>query len=475
MLNLQSEFKENMKSLFKEEYEDFIQALNRPPQRSIRFNERKLLELDENHFVVKELKKLKKVPWQKNAYYLEDDSYFIDTNPYFMAGLYYYQEASAMSVANYIPIEKGMKVLDLCTAPGGKTLQLAETLGEDGFLLSNDISVSRQRASLRNIEKFGLKNVFVSAESPEKIAKNYSEYFDAILVDAPCSGEGMFAKDKKTLQEWSASSNEMYSKKQSDILDSIAPALKKDGYLMYSTCTFSEKENENIIADFLNKHIDFELINIDETLFTEGYFGLGYTKRILPHKQNGLGHFLALMKKTSSTNGNPAKASNSKKKGQNKIDKKSNYSKEYLDIFFDFCSNIGLDIDAVLNVDFKDIDTQKRFKNYFEKLYFITDIDIPEKSFRTLRNGLFLGEIKHNKFIPSQHFAMAISNKHIKNKIVLSIGDINLEKYLRGESLSIPIDKGYFLIYLDNLSISWGLSDGRIIKNKFKRDWITHR
>ncbi len=475
MLVLNDVFKDNMKNLFKGEYDEFMLALNKVPKRSIRFNSKKLESLKDNNFIQNEISRLEKVAWQENAYYLDKNSYFYETNPYFMAGLYYFQEASAMSVVNYIPLKSGMRVLDLCAAPGGKTLQIAEKLGDSGYLLSNDISVSRQRASIRNIEKFGLKNIFVSAENPESIAKNYPNYFDVILLDAPCSGEGMFAKDKKTLLEWTEESNYEYSKKQIEILDKIKPSLKENGYLMYSTCTFSERENELVIKEFLGENSDFELEDINENLFTNGYCGMDCTKRLLPHKVDGLGHFMALMKKSEIPNGNTNKVLKKHNNTQVTNSNKSDVTSQELDVFYAFCNDLGIEIEKVLNIDLSNKNTINKFKKYSEKLYYITDILIPEKSFRTIRNGLLLGEIKKGKFIPSQHFAMSISIDNIKEKIVFQKDDINLIKYLKGESIALIANKGYILLCLDNIPLSWGLSDGKKIKNKFKRDWLLNR
>ncbi len=242
-----------MQRIFKEEYADFIRALNKKVKKSIRLNPQKLEGVD---FDLSKIHHLQSVLWDEYGYYIEDEL-ALSTHPYFVAGLYYFQEASAMAPVNNMPLKEGMKVLDLCSAPGGKSLQIASKIGKDGVLLSNDISVSRQRATLRNIEKFGLQNVFVSAESPSKIAVNFPQYFDAILVDAPCSGEGMFAKDKKTLSNWNEASNDLYAEKQLEILKEIQPALKDGGYLMYSTCTFSDKENEDLIKHFLSEFLIF--------------------------------------------------------------------------------------------------------------------------------------------------------------------------------------------------------------------------
>ncbi len=475
MLELPIKFENEMKALFASEYDDFIQAINKEYKKSIRFNPKKLFAFN-TEVKLKKLESImgfnfssSKVAWDKYAYYVDNDVN-LSSHPYYNAGLFYFQEASAMAPVNFIPLKEGMKVLDLCAAPGGKTLQISCMIGDKGVLLSNDISVSRQRASLRNIERFGLKNVFVSAESPEKIAKNYSNYFDAILVDAPCSGEGMFAKDKKTLLNWNEDSNELYAKKQLEILNTIKPALKTGGYIMYSTCTFSAKENEEVIKSFLTYNDDIELVDIESSLFTEGYSSMGYTKRILPHKHDGLGHFMALIKKKDVEISR--EDNNSKLINFTKEKKLANDLKNAIDIFIEFSRTLQIDLMSVLGIDISDAPNYSKFRLYSNKLYYITDLKIPEKSFRILRNGLLLGEIKHNKFIPSQAFAMTIPYSAITKKINFDSDDIKIYKYLKGEGLAIIQDKGYILLYVDELPLAWALSDGKKLKNKLKRDWI---
>ncbi len=461
MLKLQDKFTDEMKRILQDEYADFLQALHKKTRRSIRFNPLRLKDVD---FASSQFAQLESVKWSEYGYYIDDD-FEASFHPYYAAGLYYLQEASAMAPVNHMPLKKGMKVLDLCSAPGGKTLQIAGKIGEDGFLLSNDISVSRQRATLRNIEKFGLKNVFVSAESPEKIARNYHNYFDAILVDAPCSGEGMFAKDKRTLDNWTADSNDLYAQKQLEILQAIKPCLKEGGFLMYSTCTFSDKENEELINKFLATDYLFNMVAIENDLLSDSLPTLKGAKRIMPHKQHGLGHFMALMQYVEHS----CHIYCEEELNGLKQVKESKDLRKAKDIFFNFASELGIDLATVLAEDYQ---TSSRFQLYSDKLYFITELKIPEKSFRILRNGLLLGEIKHDKFIPSQALAMTISAQNIKKKIVLKFEDDNIKKYLRGEGLAIIVDRGYILLYVDNMPLGWVLSDGKKLKNKLKRDWI---
>lgn len=452
--------------MFGDEYAHFASALEQKPLKSIRFNPNRLKDFAIADSIFKDAEP---VAWAEGAIYVEDDE-LLSKHPYYTAGLYYFQEASAMAPVSYLPLKEGMKVLDLCAAPGGKSLQIASKIGESGILLSNDISVSRQRATLRNIEKFGLKNVLVSAESPEKFAKNYAACFDAILVDAPCSGEGMFAKDKKTLAAWTEESNVFYAEKQLRILLEIAPVLKDGGFLMYSTCTFSDLENEELIRRFLSSCEDFSLLRIESDVLSDSLPSLPGAKRILPHKQKGLGHFLALLQKREGAR--PAdkvpSSSTQIKARQARLSRKQAEEREFaIRAFHDFCVDLGIEEQRVLGEN-----NRERLQFFSGKLYCTTGMEVPDASFRLLRNGLLLGDWEKGQFHPSQALAMCLSAEVIRRKLEFDSEHPDLLKYLRGESLVTSESKGYLLICVDKLPLGWAYSDGKRLKNKMKRDWL---
>lgn len=466
MMELKDQFVREMKRMFGDEYAHFACALEQKTPKSIRFNPNRLKD-----FAIADsmFRDAEPVPWAEGAIYVEDDEY-LTKHPYYAAGLYYFQEASAMAPVTYLPLSEGMKVLDLCAAPGGKSLQIASKIGETGVLLSNDISVSRQRATLRNFEKFGLKNVLVSAESPEKIAKNYPAYFDAILVDAPCSGEGMFAKDKKTLSAWTEESNAFYAEKQLQILQEIASALKGGGYLMYSTCTFSDLENEELIRRFLSSREDFSLVKLEGDLLSDSLPSLPGAKRILPHKQKGLGHFLALLQKAETPQATDQAVSSPLcfKAERPRLSKKQAEEREdAIEAFQDFCLALGLEERRVLGAGYRE-----RLQFFSGKLYCNIGMEVPDASLRLLRNGLLLGDFEKGQFHPSQAFAMCLSSADVKRCFDWDSGHPDLLKYLRGESLSGSESKGYLLICVDRLPLGWVYSDGKRLKNKLKRDWL---
>ena len=283
----------NMKDLLGDEYEEYISSFSEPRLYGLRVNTAKISVED---FLKISPFKLTPIPWISNGfYYSEEDK--PAKHPYYFAGLYYLQEPSAMTPAYVLPVESGDKVLDLCAAPGGKSTELGAKLKGTGLLVSNDISASRAKALLKNIEVFGLGNVLVTCEYPEKLKERFSGFFDKILVDAPCSGEGMFRKDSKLIKSWESQGPEYFAPIQKGILKAAADMLKEGGYLLYSTCTFSKEEDEDNIFEFLNEREDFELEHIYEYEgFVRGY-GMEDAIRLFPHHLKGEGHFVALLRK----------------------------------------------------------------------------------------------------------------------------------------------------------------------------------
>lgn len=419
------DFLKRMEKMLEDEYSAFLKTFYEEKNKSIRFNPKKY-KIFKNIDYISSLftSDFKRVSWDDLGYYYFGEQKDLTQHPYYHAGLYYLQEASAMAPVNFMPLSKGMKVLDLCSAPGGKTLQLSEFVGDEGLVVSNDISVSRQKATIRNIERFGLKNVIVSAENPEKISKFFEKYFDAILVDAPCSGEGIFTKDIKNALSWNSESPKNYSEIQKKLLNTVSGALKDGGFIMYSTCTFSEEENELVVRDFLNKNKDFELLPVKMSLNADTSGLLDGTVRLYPHRVEGLGHFFACLKK----------------RGKDKffVEEKISY-------------------------------VEAEFSN---KLYLQPDLMGREKGIRILRSGLFLGEKTKHKFINSQAYAMSLDLNYNGNKLNLSIDEPDVHKYLKGETLIRKTPSGLTLIFVDSMPLGWASSDGVKLKNLYKKDWV---
>ena len=245
------EFLERMKGQLGEEYAEFLQSLERPRAVALRFNPLKG-DIPQMDFVQDA------VPWEPMGYYYDPESR-PGLHPYHEAGVYYLQEASAMSAVALLDPQPGEKICDLCAAPGGKTTQIAGKMRGEGFLLCNEINPKRAKILSRNIERMGVANALVTNEHPARLAEKFAGYFDRVLIDAPCSGEGMFRKEEAAVTDWSQETVEMCARRQAEILHSGAALLKPGGRLVYSTCTFAPEENEQTIENFLQAHPEFTL------------------------------------------------------------------------------------------------------------------------------------------------------------------------------------------------------------------------
>ena len=302
-MNLPKEFEEKMKTLLGSEYEEYTACYDEPRHYGLRVNTAKISVED---FLKIAPWPLEPVPWIENGFYYDGDHIQPSKHPYYFAGLYYLQEPSAMTPASRLPVEPGNRVLDVCAAPGGKATELGAKLQGTGILAANDLSSSRAKGLLKNLELFGIGNVLVLSEEPGKLVSYFEGYFDKILIDAPCSGEGMFRKDKKMVKAWEEHGPSFFSKIQKSIITQAAQMLRPGGMLLYSTCTFSPEENEQTIEYLLQEYPEFQICEM------EGYEGfvngmpqvtesrneeLKKTVRIFPHRMKGEGHFLALLQK----------------------------------------------------------------------------------------------------------------------------------------------------------------------------------
>ena len=279
-MELPEKFKERMKELLQDEYEQFLASYEKKREYGLRLNTLKDIpkELEDS---LKDMFGLEPIDWCKTGYYYKEASR-PGKHGFHEAGVYYIQEPSAMITAEMAQVEPGMKVLDLCAAPGGKSTQLACKLQGEGLLISNEINKLRAGILSQNIERMGVKNAIVTNESPGHLAEKLPEFFHCVVVDAPCSGEGMFKKEENAVAEWSEENVALCAKRQAEILDCAATMLLPGGKLCYSTCTFAKEENEMQITSFLERHPEFSLLE---------------QHRIWPHKQQGEGHFAALLQK----------------------------------------------------------------------------------------------------------------------------------------------------------------------------------
>ena len=443
-------YKEKMRRILKDEYEDYIKSFESEAQSGIRIN---TLKISPDEFEKKGIFDLEPVKWCDEGFYC-DDSQRPAKNYLYHAGLYYIQEPSAMSAASVLPVKENDKVLDLCASPGGKTTQIAAKLNGTGILFSNDISAGRAKAIVKNIELFGVKNCVVLSESPEKLAERFEGYFDCILVDAPCSGEGMFRKKPDLIKTYNEEMIDFCEKTQRQILKSVAKMLKNGGYMVYSTCTFSPDEDERTVSDFLAENSDFSLVPINEKFgFENGRpeWSLRNEKeikccgRIWPHKQNGEGHFISLLTK----NGGETEYINFEKSANEKeIAPVLDFIKENLNVKFN-------GIYKVINSD----------------VYLLPENTPELKGLRVLRSGLLLGEVKKGRFEPSQALAMALKKENAKLTADFEKDDERIIRYLKGETVNFDGKDGWTLVCAEGYPLGWAKCQKGRLKNKYAAGW----
>lgn len=439
MNKLPEEFLQNMKDLLKDEYDNYLDSFNKKRAYGLRINTTKISVRD---FLKINPFKLTPIKWSDDGFYYDENDN-PSKHPYYYAGLYYLQEPSAMLPAQVLPIEENDYVLDVCAAPGGKSSKLACKLNNTGALFCNDISVSRAQVLLKTIENFGIKNSYVMANDTDALKKNFDNFFDKILVDAPCSGEGMFRKSPELINSWMEKGNDYYPNIQKKILDDSIAMLKQGGKLVYSTCTFSIKEDEEVIEYILDKYPEVKVLPIKKY---DGFMD-GLTPktkncvRLYPHKIEGEGHFVCLLcKGEEKTNNN------------NNTNNPINIpSIEYLDMSF----------------------TNGHFVTRENKLYFEPNINHNLKGLRILRSGLLLGEYKHDKFEPSIALALSIKQSDYKNIINFNLDDERVIKFLKCETLDVK-DKhkeGYTLVCVDNFPLGFIVINKGIGKNKYPANY----
>lgn len=451
-MNLPDIYLERMKELLGEEYPQYEASFQEVPFAGLRVN---TLKLTPEEFEGMSPFGLSRVPWTPNGFYYNKKEQ-PGKHPYYFAGLYYIQEPSAMTPAALLPVEPGDCVLDMCAAPGGKSTELAAKLQGRGVLVTNDISSSRAKALLKNVEVFGVSNGAVLSEVPDHLVDYFPEYFDKILIDAPCSGEGMFRKDPSIIKSWEKQGPEFFHKIQVSILDAAVKLLKPGGYMLYSTCTFSPLENEGSIQYLLDNNDNFEVVSIDAY---EGFLSghpewiengseqLKDTFRLWPHKIQGEGHFVALLHKK----GEPVQK---KESGKKKLPKYPKGTEEFFE-------KVNLDLEG------------KHFEEFGEKVYLVPDILPDLRGLRILRTGLYLGEKKKNRFEPSQSLAMALKASDYPHTLNYPSDSLDLKKYLKGETIELSDDKlsGWQLVLVDGYPLGWGKASNGRLKNKYLPGW----
>lgn len=460
-MNLPNDYIEEMKTLLNEEYAQYEQSLNEDRNVGIRINTSKIS--------VEEFKrispfKLIDIPYINNGFIIENTD-AVSKHPYYFAGLYYIQEPSAMIPASCIEINKEDKVLDLCAAPGGKTTAVLSKKPE--FLLANDISYSRTIPLVKNMEIFGARSYAVTAETPEKLSLFYSGYFDKILVDAPCSGEGMFRKDPALIKAWINKRPHEYSNEQFNILSLAIKMLKPGGTIIYSTCTFSKCEDEEIIAKALKEYPDTKLYEIKKYKgFSDGfnlddYPDYDFTKcvRIFPHRINGEGHFVAKMIRDTNHNTHLINSAN-----KFKYQKLKDLPEKARDFLSHIVNKDKISDCFLINDDF---------------IYMVSSEseECLVKGLHYSRTGMLLGQIKKGMhFSLYSPFAMTLVMNDFDNVLNLKCDDNRTLKYLKGETIFPEIfddnvKKGYTMICVDDYPMGFAQFDGNKYKNLYPQGW----
>lgn len=427
------------KLLNNEQYEAMIEEYDKKPVTSLRLN---LLKTDMDKFE-SIFKGLDKHDYVKEAYYYNKDEYSFGKNPLHNAGAYYIQDASAMMVTKLLEVNKGDKVLDLCAAPGGKSSQVASYLDGSGLLVSNDISGTRVKSLSENIERMGARNVVVMNESVDKISESFGGYFDKVILDAPCSGQGMFRKNSLTYDDWSYDKTLKLAKVQKDLILKAYKCLKKDGVMIYSTCTFATEENEEVIK-YLLDNTNASIVPIDMKDNFEKSIGLDGAVRLYPFKFKGEGHFICLIKCNDEHSNN-----------------------------LSFCNRLASRKDVELYREFErkylNVELNGNFIKMGDELHLLMNECFNLAGFRVLRNGLHLGTIKTNRFEPSHALALYLKKENAKNNLDVEYTSREINDYLRGFTLDTINKKGYVLICVNGISIGWSKDDGRYLKNLYPK------
>ena len=418
-------FLNRMKGQLGAEYAAYLESLERPRAVALRFAPGKQPELP---FVGDP------VPWEPLGYYYDPQAR-PGLHPYHEAGVYYLQEASAMSAVALLDPQPGERVADLCAAPGGKSTQIAGRLEGKGFLLCNEFNSKRAKILSQNIERMGVANALVTNEDTAVLADRFPGFFDRVLVDAPCSGEGMFRKEEAAITDWSQETVEMCAQRQQTIIHNAARLLKPGGRLVYSTCTFAPEENELLVEDFLQKHPDFEAVAVEAPWFAPGPNG---SFRLWPHKLLGEGHFVAVLQKTEG------------REEDVPLQKWGKAPKEWEG----FAKDLGIQLPA------------GGLLSFGSNLYHVPE-EMPDiKGVRVVRAGLALGEVKKGRFEPAH--ALALWLKDGVPAVSFPADSQQIRAYIHGETLEANV-KGWCVVQVDGYSLGWAKGDGKVLKNHYPK------
>ena len=410
------------------EYDAFLESLQRPRAVALRFNPLKADTLPQLPFIGAP------VPWEPMGYYYDPEAR-PGLHPFHEAGVYYLQEASAMAPVALLDPQPGERICDLCAAPGGKTTQIAGRMAGHGLLLCNEINPKRAKILSRNIERMGVGNALVTNAHPAELARRFAGFFDRVLVDAPCSGEGMFRKEEAAVTDWSPETVEMCARRQAEILESAAALVRPGGRLVYSTCTFAPQEDEQAVEAFLKAHPEFAPEPQNAPWFEAGEHG---TYRMWPHKLLGEGHFAAVLRRMA------GEESHIPEGKEEKIPKQWDA----------FAKELGITL------------PQGRYVSFGDVLYRVP-AGTPELSgLKVLRPGLELGCLKKNRLEPAHALALWLKNCESVENFPAESREI--AAFLHGETVP-SVQKGWCLVCADSFSLGWGKGDGSVLKNHYPK------
>lgn len=436
-MKLPEKFEKQMRDQLNESYDDFLKTYGEETHRGIRVN---TLKISVEEFLKITPFELEPIPWTEDGFYIKDIR--PAKHPHYFAGLYYIQEPSAMLPAVVLNPTHDDVVLDLCAAPGGKSMQLAAMMENRGLLISNDISSNRLRALIRNAELLGVKNLVVLNEKQDKIKDALYHKVDKLLIDAPCSGEGMFKKHVDAISAYEHYDVEACVSMQEEILDDILHVLNGQGEVVYSTCTFNTFENENMIRYAMNQ-MDLDLKEIPKAYGFVPGIGLEEVSRLYPHLIRGEGHFAAHLVKQS-------------EKESVRFDKSIVAPPETLIEFMKVYLNQPL---------------KGHFKVIKDKVFLLPESMLSFSSVKVVKTGWYIGELKKNRFEPSHAFALGLNRHMFKQTINFESDSIEVIKYLKCETIFCEGHKGYNLICVDGYPIGWGKWANGKLKNLYPSAW----
>jgi NOL1/NOP2/sun family putative RNA methylase len=443
-----------MARLLGDEYQPFLSSYDEPARQGLRVN---TLKLDADRWLSISPFSLRELPWPDHAW-LVSDEVRPGKHPYHAAGLYYLQDPSAMAPALLLDPQPGDRVLDLAAAPGGKATHIASMLSGRGILVANEIHPTRALALAENLERWGAQNAVITVESPERLADRWPEFFDRVLLDAPCSGEGMFRKGDTARSEWSPALVHGCAVRQSAILEQAAQLLRPGGRLVYSTCTFAPEEDEAVVGRFLSAHPEFEILEpLGLSLAAPGrpewvqpedrHDEVRRSVRIWPHLSPGDGHFAAVLRKMDSAAQRRASSPRRVTAARDAIALFDTFARDNLTAEFDRA--------AMATVG--------------SRLYRIPEGAPDLAGLRFLHPGWWLGTIRTNWFEPSHALALGIRADDAAEVQPFHVESPAVESYLRGETLSSPGRDGWVLVTISGFPIGWGKRVADQLKSHYPR------